>query len=66
MNNMRKFPYFGSTCCYLFDILEFIAQDELGKNPFDSSFIVVLITELMIQFRKSVMALKYVHVLTKF
>ena len=30
MNNMRKFPYFGSTCCNLFDILEFIAQDEQG------------------------------------
>ena len=66
MMNMGKFPCFSSTSCNLYNILEFVAQDELGKIPFDSSFIVVIITELMIQFRKSVMALKYVHFLTKF
>ena len=55
---MGKFPCFGSTKCNLFDILEFVAQDEQGKIPFDSFFLVVIITELMIQSRKSVMALK--------
>ena len=57
MKNMGKFPCFGSTCCNLYDILEFVAQDEQGKNLFDSSFIVVIITELMMESRKSVMAL---------
>ena len=33
---------------------------------FDSFFIVVIITEFMIESRKSDMALKYVHFLTKF
>ena len=66
MKNMGKFPCFGSTCCNFYDILEFVVQDEQGKIPFDLSFIVVIITELMIQSRKSVMALKYIHFLTKF
>ena len=61
MKNMGKFPCFGSTCCNLYDILEFVAQDEQGKILFDSSFIVVIITELMMESRKSVIALKYVH-----
>ena len=39
MKNMGKFPCFGSTCCNLYDILEFVAQDEQGKILFDSSFI---------------------------
>ena len=56
MTNMGKFPCFGSTC-NLYDISEFVAQDEQGKIPFDSSFIVLL----MILFQKSVMALKYMH-----
>ena len=58
---MGKFPSFGSTC-YLYDILEFVAQDEQGKIPFDSSVVV----SLMIQSQKSVMALKYMHFWTKF
>ena len=49
MINMGNFPCFSSTYCNLYDILEFVAQDELGKIPFDPSFIVVIITELMIQ-----------------
>ena len=59
MKNMGKFPCFGSTCCNLYDILEFVAQDEQGKIIFDSSFIVVIVTELMMESQKSVMALKY-------
>ena len=65
MKNMGKFPCFGSTC-NLYDILEFIAQDEQGKILFDSSFKVVIIIELMMESRKSVMALEYVHFFTKF
>ena len=65
MKNMRKFPCFVSTCCNLYDILEFIAQDEQGKIPFDSFFMVVIITKLMIQSRKSVMALKNMHFFDK-
>ena len=61
MKNMGKFPCFGSTCCNLYDILEFVAQDEQGKILFDSSFKVVIIIELMMESRKSVMALEYVH-----
>ena len=61
MKNMGKFPCFGSTCCNLYDILEFVAQDEQGKILFDSSFIVVIITELMMESRKSVIALKNLH-----
>ena len=60
MKNMGKFPCLGSTCCNLY-ILEFVAQDEQGKILFDSSFKVVIIIELMMESRKSVMALKYVH-----
>ena len=60
MKNMGKFPCFGSTC-NLYDILEFVAQDEQRKIPFDSSFVV----SLMIQSQKSVMALKYMHFLDK-
>ena len=59
MKNMGKFPCFGSTCCNLYDILEFVAQDEQGKILFDSSFIVVISTELMMESRKSVMALHF-------
>ena len=62
---MGKFPCFGSTC-NLYNILEFVAQDDHGKNPFDSSFIVVIITALMIQSQNSVTALKYMHFWTKF
>ena len=61
MKNMGKFPCFGSTCCNLYDILEFFAQDEQGKILFDSSFIVVIITELMMESRTSVIALKNLH-----
>ena len=61
MKNMGKFLCFGSTCCNLYDILEFVAQDEKGKILFDSSFKVVIIIELMMEPRKSVTALKYVH-----
>ena len=61
MKNMGKFPCFGSTCCYLYDILEFIAQDKQGKILFDSSFKVVIIIDLIMEARKSVMALEYVH-----
>ena len=60
-----KIPLFGSTCCNLYDILELVAQDEQGILLFDSSFIVVIITELMMESRKSVMALKYVHLFHK-
>ena len=50
----------------IYDILEFVAQDEQGKILFDSSFKVVIIIELMMESRKSVMALKNVHFFTKF
>ena len=49
MKNMGKFSCFSSTCCNLYDILEFVAQDEQGKILFDLSFIVVIITELMME-----------------
>ena len=65
MMNMGKFPCFGSTCCNLYAILEFVAQDEKGKILFDSSFKVVIIIELIIESRKSVMAFKYVHFFQK-
>ena len=66
MKNMGKFPCFGSTCCNLYDILEFVAQDEQGKILFDSSFIVVIITELTMGSRKSAMALNMCIFFTKF
>ena len=55
----------GSTWCYLYDILEFVAQVKQGKIPFDSFFIVVIITELMMESRKFVKALKYMHFFDK-
>ena len=62
---MGKFPCFGSTLCYLYDILEFVAEFKQEKIPFDSFFIVVIITELMMESRKFVTALKYMHFFEK-
>ena len=45
--------------------MEFVAQVEQGKIPFDSFFIVVIITELMMESRKFVKALKYMHFFDK-
>ena len=66
MKNMGKFPFVGSTCCNLYDILEFVAQDEQGKFLFDSSFIVVIITELTMESQKSAMALNMCIFFTKY